>query len=79
MRNVKFCVSVLTLELLPTCYSTSCSSVIRSNMVSIDKRHPSYIMRFPGGGGGGGGGGPMTTFGDLGNYVNDFTTSPHDF
>ena len=30
-------------------------------------------------GGGGGGGGPMTTFGDLGNYVNDFTPSPHDF
>ena len=26
-----------------------------------------------------GGGGPMTTFGDLGNYVNDFTPSPHDF
>ena len=25
------------------------------------------------------GGGPMTTFGDLGNYVNDFTPSPHDF
>ena len=30
-------------------------------------------------GGGGGGGGAMTTFGDLGNYVNDFTPSPHDF
>ena len=29
--------------------------------------------------GGGGGGGPMTTFGDLGNYVNDFNPSPHDF
>ena len=26
-----------------------------------------------------GGGGAMTTFGDLGNYVNEFTPSPHDF
>ena len=40
------------------------------------KIHDSFIG---GGGGGGGGGGPMTTFGDLGNYVNDFTPSPHDF
>ena len=31
-----------------------------------------------GGGGGGGGGGLMTTFGDLGNYVNGFTCSPHE-
>ena len=28
--------------------------------------------------GGGGGGGLMTTFGDLGNYVNGFTCSPHE-
>ena len=26
----------------------------------------------------GGGGGLMTTFGDLGNYVNGFTCSPHE-
>ena len=36
---------MLTVELLLTCYSTSCSSVIRSYMVSIDKRHPSCDVR----------------------------------
>ena len=46
---------------------------------SLQNGHPPDRVKRGGGGGGGGGGGAMTTFGDLGNYVNDFTPSPHDF
>ena len=50
-----------------------------SNVVLIYVKIPSTRLKLSARGGGGGGGGPMTTFGDLGNYVNDFTPSPHDF
>ena len=36
VRNVEFCVSVLTVELLLTCYNTSCNSAIRSYLRRLD-------------------------------------------
>ena len=60
---------------LPAC-SSICRLVSRStgqSELSCAGRSVGHSVR-----GGGGGGEVMTTFGDLGDYVNGFTCSPHE-